>query len=190
MDNKGWVIYPDHPSAVGTNTYDLPSGRLQITWSRRSPRPGAIRDALGRHEDALIEAVRKNLPVQTQAAREALAAWGLVDERGNVRLLVLDSERDAAVLGDCRKLAREFARQIVTHLDPQKTAEMLEAPPGVACLIAYHEICWQLLQGLTEERILSRPGILSQGSAGAQEACQLVSLVAMRSPGKIRTAPR
>ncbi len=190
MDDKGWVIYPDHPSAVGTNTYDLSSGRLQITWSRRSPRPGAMRDAVVRHEDALMEAVRKNLPVQAAAAREALAAWGLVDERGNVRLLVLDSERDAAAVKDYRELGREFARQIVTHLDPQKTAEMLEAPPGVACLIAYHEICWQLLQGLTEERILSRPGILSQGSAGTQDARQLVSLAAIGKPGKIRTPPR
>jgi hypothetical protein len=97
-----------------------------------------------------------------------------VDEAGKVRLYTI--ERGSETANGYANLGSQFGRQIMTHLDVNKMAEMLEVSPGVAFVIAYHEICWQLLQDLAEKEVLAIPRIVAKTGAKANKAFQLVSL--------------
>ncbi len=63
------------------------------------------------------------------------------------------------------------------HLDVTKVADMLGVSPGVAFVIACHEICWQLLQELAEKKVLAVPRIVAEAGTETSQAYQLVSLV-------------
>ncbi len=177
ITNKAWLLYPAHPFRVGTNSYNIPSGHLRITWSRNTPSPNAIRKIISKHEDDFVEAIEKNSSVKTREAREAFHKHGLVDEAGKVQIYALDSETDFQAVQDYMKLGEDFGREIVIHLDTAKIANMLEVPAGVALLIAYHEVSWQLLQNLAEEKVLKIPRIVTKAGTDPKEAYQLVSLI-------------
>jgi hypothetical protein len=172
--NKAWLLYPSHPYRAGTNSYSTPYGSLQITWSRNTPSPNAIRRIIAQHEDQLVQAIEQNNPVASVDARSALVKYGLVDERGKVRFYVIKRGSEAANI--YRDLGGQFGRQMMNHLDVAKVVDMLDVPPGVAFVIAYHEICWQLLQDLAEKKILTVPKIVAKAGTEASEAYRLVSL--------------
>jgi len=174
IDNKTWLIYPPHPFAVGTNSYDISSGHLRITWTRNTPNPQMIRRVIIQHEDDLAEAIDKGHPVKAIAA---LHQAGLVDEAGRVQIYALDSNADADLIQDYTKLGKEFGRKMAAHVDAAAMSNTLQASPGAAFLIAYHEICWQLLENLAEKQALTMPSVLSQTKPDLEKAYQLVSLV-------------
>jgi hypothetical protein len=174
IDNKTWLIYPPHPSAVGTNSYDISCGHLRITWNRNTPNPHTIRRVIVQHEDDLAEAIDKGHPVK---AITALHEAGLVDEAGRVQIYTLDSTADADLIQDYTKLGKEFGRKMMAQFDTPAMSNTLQTSPGVVFLIAYHEICWQLLENLTEKQALTMPSVLSQTKPDLETAYQLVSLV-------------
>ncbi|UCG59660.1 MAG: hypothetical protein JSU70_09100 [Phycisphaerales bacterium] len=174
IENKAWLLYPYHPYRVGTNSYNNTLGHLRITWSRNTPNPKAIYAIISRYANELTEVIEQNSKVATTDARDALGKYGLVDEAGKVRLLTI--ERDSEAAKSNAELGRQFGRQMMNHLDVAKVTDMLGVSPGVAFVIAYHEICWQLLQDLAEKKALEVPRILAAAGTGASEAYQLVSL--------------
>jgi len=173
-DNKGWVIYPPHPSDVGTNTYNTMTGNLCITWSRNTPSPNAICDAVSQHEVELVDAVEKNGVVTSKAAKDALGKYGLVDDTGRVRLYTVAADSEAAKA--YVELGRQFGQEIMNHLDVTKVADMLGVAPGVAFLIAYHEVCWQLLHDLAPKGSLPVPELVARAGADLSKTRELVTL--------------
>jgi len=173
-ENKAWLLYPSHPFRAGTNSYGNSSGRLRITWSRNTPSPNAIRRIISQHENQLVQAIEQNSPVASADARNALGKYGLVDEAGKLCLYAI--KRDSEAANVYRDLGRQFGQQAMNHLDVAKVVDMLGVSPGVALVIAYHEICWQLLQDLAEKKVLAVPRIVAKAGTEASEAYQLVSL--------------
>jgi len=173
-DNKGWVIYPPHPSDVGTNSYDTGTGSLHITWSRNTPSPNAIWDAVSEHEVELVDAVEKKGVVASKEARDALAKYGLTDDAGRVRLYTVAA--DSAAAKAYIALGQQFGQEMMNQLDVPKVAEMLGAPPGVAFLIVYHEVCWQLLQDLAHKGTLPVPELVAKKRGDLSKARELVTL--------------
>jgi len=173
-ENKAWLLYPSHPFRAGTNSYGSSSGRLQITWSRNTPSPGAIRRIISQHENQLVQAIEENSPIASADSRNTLGKYGLVDEAGKVRLYAI--KRDSETANVYRDLGEKFGRQMMSHLDVAKVVDMLGVPPGVAFVIAYHEICWQLLQDLAEKKVLDLHRPLDKAGIEASKAYRLVSL--------------
>jgi len=66
-------------------------------------------------------------------------------------------------------------------LDVNKVADMLGVSPGVAFVIAYHEICWQLLHDLAEKKVLGVPRIVAKAGTDTSQAYQLISLVIVQA---------
>jgi len=172
--NKAWLLYPSHPFHAGTNSYSSSSRRLQITWSRNTPSPGAIRRIISQHEKQLVQAIEQNSPIASADARNALGKYGLVDEAGKVRLYAIKRGSEAA--NAYRDLGGQFGRQMMNHLDVANVVDMLDVSPGVAFVIAYHEICWQLLQDLAEKEVLDLHRTVDKAGTEASEAYRLVSL--------------
>jgi hypothetical protein len=178
-ENKAWVLYPSHPFRVGTNGYNTAHGHLAITWSRNTPRPDVIGRILSQHISQLAQAIEQNAAITSAGAKDALSAHGLTDEAGKVRLYAMKPDSQAAQ--SYAELGTQFGQQMMAHLDVNEVVKMLEVSPGIAFVIAYHEICWQLLQDLAEKKVLSIPPIVAQAGTKTSDAYQLVSLTIIRS---------
>lgn len=178
-ENKAWLLYPSHPFRAGTNSYNSSSGLLQITWSRNTPRPDVIGRVLSQYTNQLTQAIEQNIAITSAEVKDALSKYGLVDERGNVHFYTIQSDSDTAAV--YMKLGAEFGRQMMANLDVNRVAEMLEVSPGIAFVIAYHEICWQLLQELTEKKVLEVPSIVAKSGIDSTNVRQLVSLTIIKS---------
>jgi hypothetical protein len=179
IQNKAWLLYPSHPFRAGTNSWSKSFGRLKVTWSSNTPSPNDIGRIIVRYAAQLTQAIEHDRAVESPDVKDALSKYGLVDEAGNVRFYV--TQLDSGVARSYAELGAQFGRQMMTHLDVKKVAEMLEVSPGIAFVIAYHEICWQLLQGLAEKKVLSVPPIVAQAGTNASEAFQLVSLTTIET---------
>ncbi|HUT47518.1 MAG TPA: LamG domain-containing protein, partial [Sedimentisphaerales bacterium] len=173
-ENKAWLLYPSHPFRVGTNGYDTSCGHLKITWSRNTLSPNVIGRVISQYSNQLSQAIEQDHAVESADVKDALGKYGLVDEAGKVCFYTIQSDSDTAAV--YKKLGTEFGRQMMANLDVNKVAEMLEVSPGIAFVIAYHEICWQLLQDLAGKKVLAVPRIVAKAGTEASEAYQLVSL--------------
>lgn len=173
IENKAWLLYPSHPFRAGTNSYGSSSRRLRITWSHNTPSPGAIRRIISQHENQLVQAIEQNSPIASAEARNTLGKYGLVDEAGKVRLYAIKRGSEAA--NAYRDLGGQFGLQMMNHLDVANVVDMLDVSPGVAFVIAYHEICWQLLQDLAEKKVLDVHRAVDKAGTEISKAYRLVS---------------
>jgi len=178
-ENTAWVLYPSHPFRAGTNGYNTSYGHLAITWSRNTPRPDIIGAIMSQHIGWLAQAIEQNDAIASAEVKDALGKYGLVDEAGRVRLYAVKADSQAA--NSYRELGTQFGRKMMTALDVNRVAGMLEVSPGIAFVIAYHEICWQLLQNLAEKKALAVPMIVAEGGTDTSKVSELVSLVILRS---------
>jgi hypothetical protein len=173
--NKAWLLYPSHPYRAGTNSWNNSFGYLKVTWSRNTPSPNDIGRVIARYATQLTQAVEQNHAVELTEAKDALGKYGLVDEAGKVCFYVM--QPDSGATRFYAELGGQFGRQMMTQLDVKKVTDMLDVSPGVAFVIAYHEICWQMLQDLAEKKVLSVPKIVARAGTKTSDAYQLVSLV-------------
>ncbi len=173
-ENKAWLLYPSHPFRAGTNSSKNSFGHLRVTWSRNTPSPNAISRVIGQYASQLTEAIENNSALASADARSALGKYGLVDEAGKVCFYVIKRGSEAA--NGYRDLGGQFGRQMMSHLDVAEVVDMLGVSPGVAFVIAYHEISWQLLQDLSEKKVLDLYRTVDKAGMEASEAYRLVSL--------------
>jgi hypothetical protein len=174
IQNKAWLIYPSHPFQAGTNSGNNSFGYLRVTWSRNTPSPNAISRVISQYANQLIPAIEQDHAVDSPNVIDDLDKYGLVNESGKVRLYTIKVDSKAAQ--SYAELGAGFGRQIMRQLDTKNVAEMLDVSPGVAFVIAYHEICWQLLQDLAEQKVLSVPPIVTQTGTKTSNAYLLASL--------------
>lgn len=174
IENKAWLLYPSHPFRAGTNSYTISSGALRITWSHNTPSPNALHKVVSQYENVLVQAIQQNHAIKAKTAKEALSKYGLVNEEGIVQIYTFQSNSQAGQ--GFMNLGTEFGRQVMANLDVTEVADMLDVPPGVALVITYHEICWQLLQNLAEKNALEIPSIVAKAGTKPNEAYQLVSI--------------
>ena len=178
-ENKAWLLYPSHPFQAGTNSWNNSFGHLRVTWSHNTPSPNVIGRVVSQYATQLTQAIELDRAVEAADVKDALSKYGLVDEAGKVRLYTIRPDSDTAAV--YMKLGTEFGRQMMAQLDVKKVADMLDVSPGVAFVIAYHEICWQLLQDLAEKKALEVPLIVAKSGTDASRSYQLVSLTNMQS---------
>ncbi len=172
--NIGWLMYPEHPFAAGTNSYGLGPSRVAITHSTSTPRPNDICQVIQNVNVFLRDAVRENKPVHDKWAIEKLEAYGLVDGAGNLQMYTIarGSEPDQIL----SKLGAQFGQTVMAHLDVSALAGSLDVDPGTAFVMAFHEVCWQLLQELAGEGSLDVPRIVKEAGVDRREAFRLVSV--------------
>ncbi|HCO95203.1 MAG TPA: hypothetical protein DIU00_14835, partial [Phycisphaerales bacterium] len=178
-ENKAWLLYPPHPFRVGTNSFNTSYGHMKITWSPNTPGPNVIGRVIAKYMNRLAQAIERNTTIGSAEIKDALGRYGLVDEGGKVRLYTIQSDSSAAKV--YMKLGAEFGWQMMAHLDVEKVAGMLDVSSGIAFVIAYHEICWQLLQDLAEQKVLEIPSIVAKSPIDSTDAYQLVSLTVIKS---------
>jgi hypothetical protein len=173
-ENKAWLLYPSHPFRAGTNSYHNSYGYLRITWSRNTPSPNVISRIISQYVSKLTEAIEQKKNLHSTDAQNALGKYGLIDEAGKIHLYTI--ERGCETAKEYADLSSQFGRQVMSHLDVIQVADMLGVSPGIAFVIAYHEICWQLLEYLAGKEVLIVPEIVAKAGTKTSDAYQLVSL--------------
>ena len=138
-----WWLYPSHPYRAGTNTYGNPSGALIISWHATVPPPEEVRETLRAFDDAAIISALKEEPIPRDKITEKLRAFGFAGARNRSRLFVLDpSSALVPVVSEC---SGQFAQLAMTHMNIRALAKDLGAEPEAAAVIAYHELCYEIL---------------------------------------------
>ena len=162
----GWWIWPPHPYSSGTSTY----GGLIITSLAGYPNPDHLRKEIEPVLDGLITSAVNNQPIPEHEGLLRLKNFGFIDDRGHSRLLVVKTE--SAIVPVAIQLSTAFARNAMLHLDIVNLTQMLETTPEKALVIAYHELCWELLKLLSSHGDLRIPDVKV---SGGNDAYRLVS---------------
>ena len=181
FNDKGWFIYPRHRFSCGTNTHVVQPFQLRITHSRNMFR--AVRLSASQDQTEFEQLVKRAARVTYQgqsitsdADKKALLKYGLMDHQGKPKIFVfrLGPDNFEAVrlyIG----LSQQFAKNLVLKTDIEGISEILQVTPGIAFVVAYHEICYELLQRLAENRLLDIPGIVTE-YGDVSEVYRLISL--------------
>lgn len=142
-----WWIYPAHPFRVGTNTFASPDGPLIIT-----AQPGftPAHTILGDMKEFKIDLIRSSItgvPLGDQAIPQSLRDYGLVGVDNRSRLFVMCSDSDLVPVAV--RFSTEFAQSAMANLNIQSIASMLNITPQQALVIAYHDLCYEVLGKLS-----------------------------------------
>lgn len=170
-----WWMYPDHPSQAGTNTYLRPGGLLAITWSRSTPWPEGVCKALCASEGAFLLSSARREPIPKEKITEDLRSYGLVDASGRSALFLLDpSSPIAAALAGC---SSRFGRSAAERLEIEGIAQALGIAPERALVIAYHELCYEILGALRAAGVLTVPPATKDDPRATRYLVSLVPIV-------------
>ena len=180
LEGVGWLMYPSHPYDCGTNTYnDLQIGTVKITWSMTTAltpsAPWVLHETIKKYDIQLMQSLTTGQPIKNQQVRQDLAQYGLVDDIGQLTAYIIDPNSQAAQT--YWKLGLEFGRKAMTHLDIQKIADILDVTLKQAVVIAYHELCYEILKQLVEKGTIRVPGILLNPQAGTSQTHHLISII-------------
>jgi tetratricopeptide (TPR) repeat protein len=172
-----WVIYPEHPRAVGTNYSGIPGGgSLALTWSPRFTEHLAVLDSLSLE----LRQLAWERAVADAAARTRLGHLGMLDTLGRSRLLAYpgDSQLDSAL----RQLAEAYGTAAANAIDWPGAAQSLGYDARDLFVVLLHEVAYDVLARLEADRRLDIPRALTRG-APPTDAVRLASLVLGRPPG-------
>jgi len=183
-----WVMYPNHPYDFGTNTYDdLQIGKVKITWSTTTAltpsAPWVLHETIKKYDNQLTQSLTTGQPIKNQQARQDLAQYGLVDDKGQLTAYIIDTNSQAAQI--FYQLGLEFGRKAMAHLDVQKITDLLDVTPEQALVIAYHEICYEILKKLATKETLQVPEIVLKSEAGSDQTYRLISIISISDPNSL-----
>ena len=150
-----WWLYPNHRCRAGTNTYGDSSGMLIISWHELVPLPDQVREILRASDDAATISAMKREPIPRDKITDKLRAYGFVGDGNRSRLFILDASSPLVpVVSQC---SAQFAQLAMTHMNVEAIAKDLGAEPEQAAVIAYHELCYEILGILSTSGNLTIP---------------------------------
>ncbi len=174
-----WWLYPEHPFSVGTNSYGGSNGFLIITWRRSTPAPDEVGRILSDSEDSFLIASARREPIPADKITDRLRSLGFVDAANRSTLFLIDlSSPLVPVLAQC---SSRLARLVATHLDVKEVASSVGITPEQALVIAYHELCYQILGDLNAAGDLPIPRVSKDHP---QDTRCLVSFLPIASPAQ------
>jgi hypothetical protein len=180
-----WAIHPSHPYRVGTNTYDddVVKLRMAITWSPTTPLPHIITKDLQNHRDELLRAIAQDQIVTDPNARNTLANYGLIDNKGKLRIYIIDSNSPSSRVYATSGLS--FASKVIALLDLKKLANILDTTPEKALVITYHELCYELLKQFADRHTIDIPEIALKPNVPSAQMYRLISVVKVSDPNAL-----
>jgi tetratricopeptide (TPR) repeat protein len=176
LPSVDWVIEPEHPFAVGTNSSSLPAdGSFSFTWSMHTESLSAGLWTLGL---PLYKAARK-LPLN-QDERKKLQAYGFLDSQtGRNKTFCYESgDRLDSFFGRMRD---RYGAEASRAYDFKSLARAVDVDPGEFLIILLHETAYELFENLDRSGTLKFPELLKTGGPAA-ESVDFMSLQLGHSP--------
>jgi hypothetical protein len=153
-----WAVYPPHPFKTGTNYYydaeHLGEYVLPANWA---PVGAPVPELIGGHWRLIEEAALRGAPPNTAGAKQ-LRELGLLGGDGQVLVPVIGSSDP--VYGLLQKLGNSYVALLLSRMPLKELAQICGVEPGLAWIIAFHELNWELLNRLVGAGVLERPSAL------------------------------
>jgi len=171
-----WVVYPEHPFAVGTNYNSLPGhGNLALTWSNNFTEHLTAFDELRfeLHQAAWDKEITN---IQT---KEKMKEFGVFDV--NDRFSVFSYKRGDKLDQILVYLTKEYASKVSKIYDYRALSEKFDGPYDELFVIVLHETAYAVFERLYESGKLQIPEILLHED-NKKNSIQLASLELEQPP--------
>jgi hypothetical protein len=174
-----WALYPPRPFFPGTNTISEDGIALKVTWTDEAlPRMRPfVSDfpTLGR----LFEDYKSRDRVEDAHAREVFGPYDLFDASGRLTVPIIVEDSSNALYRAATAVARATAAEAPALLDLGDLASTFDLrDERQALIVAYHELMWDLLDGLEAQGLVRKPAAFATpGQANPADIAALVFVV-------------
>ena len=156
-----WAMYESRPhDKIGTNGY----GPVKQNWT----------DNLGYWLSSgkllsFAQEVRKTqgCRIENKDVIDAIAGWGLTDEKGNILIPVLHRNSNDNIDYLCRSITDKLSDAVKRYCSAWHTGHNIHSE-RVGQIIFYHEVMWDLLDILESKGMITMPAILKGEEVGKQ----------------------
>jgi tetratricopeptide (TPR) repeat protein len=180
----GWVVYPEHPYAVGTNYYNMPGdGVMAATWSNHFDEHLAVVEKLffELHQAAWDK------PVKEGPAKNRMIEYGAFDRDGRFSIFTFRYGDSMDQLFD--QMTREYAAALKGVFDYNALGRKFQVPADELFIVILHETAYAVFEKLHRSGKLEVPGILIQeGDKDKKDARVLFSLILKDPPTELDEA--
>ncbi|MFX1534093.1 MAG: tetratricopeptide repeat protein [Promethearchaeota archaeon] len=150
-----WVIYPEHPFAVGTNYQGLPGNSdVAMTWSNKCTDHLSLFDKF-RFE--LQQAAWKK-EIKDQKAKEQMKDFGAFDASGN--FTIFSYKRGDSLHQILNNMISEYASKVSNIFDYKKLGLRFNIHYADIFVIIHHETAYAIFENLYKTGKLNIPDIL------------------------------
>lgn len=177
IENTAWIIYPRHPYHCGTNGYGDAIAQTIITWSPVTPPANVVYKTIKSYRGELIHSAITKQPIENTEVKNVLAEYGLVDDEGIATAHILNINSKTEAIQKSIELGSEFGHEVMKRLDVEKVANMLNISQGQALVIAYHEVCYEILKQLASRSTLHIPDIVITPGIKTSQMHDLITFV-------------
>lgn len=105
--------------------------------------------------------------IENQEVIDAIAGWGLTDEKGNILIPVLHKNNNDNIDNLCRSITNKLSDAIKKYCSAWHTAHNISSE-RVGQIMFYHEVMWDLLDILESKGMIAMPAILKGEEVGKQ----------------------
>lgn len=159
---------PRNTQTYGTNSSD----GVSITWN----------SYLKSYPDQKLltqfsKEVKANGRILDVNLAKALSAFGLVDEKGNVRIPVISMEDEESDINTAAiPILMKNAKGLSEGIGKMKEIGKLDND-NYAKVVLYHEMMWDIVDLLVKKQIISVPSILQKGSSDKAEYRKITYII-------------
>lgn len=168
----GWVIYPEHPFAVGTNKYSMPgSGSMYITWSNQFHEHLAVFEKLRfeMHKAAWARGVKED------QVKPKMIEYGAFDWDKGFSVFSFHYGDSMDQLFD--HMIREYAAALKGVFDYKALGRKFQVSYDELFIVILHETAYAVFEKLHQSGKLKVPDILiREGDKDKTKANRLISL--------------
>lgn len=105
--------------------------------------------------------------IENQEVIDAVAGWGLTDEKGNILIPILHKNSNDSIDNLCSSITGKLSDAVKKYCSTWHTAHNISSEQ-VGQIIFYHEVMWDLLEVLESKGMVKMPAILKGEEVGKQ----------------------
>jgi hypothetical protein len=179
-----YAFLPRRSFSCGTNTWTEGSNALALNWSREAnpllmPFYGVMRAM----DDATLAGILETGAVADDALRDQLSVFGIVDDRGELRIPVLDETGDDPFYQLGRGISEQVADRALALLEPESLKkEFGFRDVQQTLVIVFHEFIWELMETYESRGLVRKPAAFSNPETASPENVSELMFVIRRGP--------
>ncbi|MDH4222382.1 MAG: hypothetical protein OEV55_02465 [candidate division Zixibacteria bacterium] len=153
-----WVVYPARTLSCGTNSISDKGVSLKVNWSEKAIKKMLpfVTDwvNLSKMFDNLVEKGK----VEDEKAIQVFGPYNLFDSSGRFTVPIILESEDNKLYQKSLQLSKNVSNQVLDVIDLENLKNEFDfRDKEQALIIAYHELMWELLDYLEQERIIQKP---------------------------------
>ena len=152
-DGTIWFYYPKRNFQCGTNSQNVDGLVFASNWSEISELSFTNLD-----KETILEEIIKSSKVTDNVLKETLIKYDICDNDGNLKIPYIKNDSTLNLNRYSINIAKNIYDYLTNSIDFTEISRKYNIKSkGVAIIIVYHEIMWDILDTLEEKGILKKP---------------------------------